>query len=422
MTDVKLGMRANLAQFSLLVGVNALVGGMLGQERTVLPLLAKSEFGLDGFTTALTFIMAFGLVKAATNFFAGAWSDRFGRKPVLIAGWLIGLPIPFLLMWAPTWGWVVAANVLLGMNQGLSWSATVIMKIDLAGPERRGLAMGINEAAGYLAVSGAALATGYIAATSGLRPEPFYLGVVFAGLGLGLSVLAVRETHSHVKHEAANHTGTTTSEMSTKQVFIETSFRNRSLSAVSQAGLVNNLNDGMAWGLLPIFYAGAGLSISRIGILAAIYPAIWGVGQLVTGGMSDRYGRKWMIVGGMGLQGLAIAGIALGSSFGTWIVTGVLLGIGTALVYPTLLAAVGDVAHPSWRASSVGAYRLWRDAGFAVGAILTGVIADAFNARAAIVVVAILTAVSGLIVMVRMQETHKRPVTASRIGSGSPVG
>jgi MFS family permease len=408
MKQVQLGIRANLAQFALLVGVNALVGGMLGQERTVLPLLAKTEFGLDGFTTALTFIVAFGLVKAATNFFAGTWSDRFGRKPVLISGWLIGLPIPFLLMWAPTWGWVIAANVLLGMNQGLSWSATVIMKIDLAGPQRRGLAMGINEAAGYLAVSGAALATGFIAANAGLRPEPFYLGVVFAALGLGLSVFAVRETHTHVKHEAANHTGSASSQMSTRDVFLETSFRDRSLSAVSQAGLVNNLNDGMAWGLLPIFYASAGLSISQIGILAAVYPAVWGLGQLVTGGMSDRYGRKWMIAGGMGLQGIAIAGIAFGSSFGTWIVTGLILGIGTALVYPTLLAAVGDVAHPSWRASAVGSYRLWRDAGFAVGAVLTGIIADATNARTAIAAVAVLTVASGLVVAGRMEETHLR--------------
>lgn len=412
MNQVRLGIRANLPQFALLVGVNALVGGMLGQERTVLPLLAKSEFGLSGFTTALTFIVAFGLVKAATNFFAGSWSDRFGRKPVLVAGWLIGLPIPFLLMWAPTWGWVVAANVLLGMNQGLSWSATVIMKIDLAGPERRGMAMGINEAAGYLAVSAAALATGYIAAVAGLRPEPFYLGVVFAALGLGLSVFAVRETHSHVKHEAANHVGADTGQMSTKDVFMETSFRNRSLSAVSQAGLVNNLNDGMAWGLLPIYYAAAGLSISQIGILAAVYPAVWGLGQLVTGAMSDRFGRKWMIAGGMGLQGVAIAGIAIGSSFGIWIVTGLVLGLGTALVYPTLLAAVGDVAHPTWRASAVGAYRLWRDAGFAVGAVLTGVIADAVSARAAIVVVAALTIVSGLVVVGRMAETHPRPAAA----------
>jgi len=408
MKPVQLGIRANLAQFALLVGVNALVGGMLGQERTVLPLLAKTEFGLDGFTTALTFIVAFGLVKAATNFFAGTWSDRFGRKPVLISGWLIGLPIPFLLMWAPTWGWVIAANVLLGMNQGLSWSATVIMKIDLAGPQRRGLAMGINEAAGYLAVSGAALATGFIAANAGLRPEPFYLGVVFAALGLGLSVFAVRETHTHVKHEAANHIGSASSQMSTRDVFLETSFRDRSLSAVSQAGLVNNLNDGMAWGLLPIFYASAGLSISQIGILAAVYPAVWGLGQLVTGGMSDRYGRKWMIAGGMGLQGIAIAGIAFGSSFGTWIVTGLVLGIGTALVYPTLLAAVGDVAHPSWRASAVGSYRLWRDAGFAVGAVVTGIIADATNARTAIAAVAVLTVASGLVVAGRMEETHLR--------------
>jgi len=404
---LRLGIRANLAQFSLLVGVNALVGGMLGQERTVLPLLARDEFGLTGFTVALTFIVAFGLVKAATNFLAGALSDRFGRKPVLVTGWLIGLPVPLLLIWAPTWGWVVAANVLLGINQGLTWSTTVIMKIDLAGPQRRGLAMGLNEAAGYLAVSATALATGYIASRYGLRPEPFYLGLVFAGLGLGISALGVRETHHHVAHEAANHAAEHPAPiMTTRQVFAETSFRDRSLSAVSQASLVNNLNDGMAWGLLPLVFAASGLSVGRIGILAAAYPAVWGIGQLVTGALSDRVGRKWLIASGLWVQAAAIGLIAAGSTFAVWLAAAIVLGAGTAMVYPTLLAAVGDIAHPSWRASAVGVYRLWRDAGFAIGAILTGIVADLAGPTSAIWLVAGLTLASGLVVVQRMTETH----------------
>ncbi len=303
---------------------------------------------------------------------------------------------------------MIAANVLLGINQGLTWSTTVIMKIDLAGPERRGLAMGLNEAAGYLAVSATALATGYLAARYGLRPEPFYLGLAFAGLGLGLSVLAVRETHHHVAHEAANHaTDHPAPALSTRQVFTETSLRNPSLSAVSQAGLVNNLNDGMAWGLLPLVFAAAGLSVSRIGILAAAYPAVWGLGQLATGAISDRVGRKWLIAAGMWLQASAIALIAISDSFGPWLAAAIVLGMGTAMVYPTLLAAVGDIAHPTWRASSVGVYRLWRDAGFAIGAVLTGIVADLAGARAAIWLVAALTLASGAIVAQRMEETHR---------------
>ena len=413
-SPVRLGIRANLAQFALLIGINALVGGMLGQERTVLPLLAKEEFGLSGFTATLTFIVAFGLVKAATNFAAGALSDRYGRKPILVVGWLVGLPVPFMIMWAPAWAWVVAANILLGVNQGLTWSTTVIMKIDLAGPKRRGLAMGLNEAAGYIAVSLTALATGYIAAKYGLRPEPFYLGVVFAGLGLGLSTLAVKETSGHAAHEAQTHPyGLSKTSLSTADVFKETSYRNPSLSAASQAGLVNNLNDGMAWGLLPIFYAASGLTIAQIGILAALYPAIWGIGQLVTGAWSDRIGRKPLIVAGMLVQAAAIALIATGTTFLTWATASIILGIGTALVYPTLLAAVGDLAPPTWRASAVGVYRLWRDLGFAVGALLTGIIADLSRPTTAIWTVAVLTLVSGIVVATRMEEST---------GSMSPSG
>jgi MFS family permease len=408
---VRLGLRENLPQFALLVAVNALVGGMIGQERTVLPLLARNVFGITAFTSALTFIVAFGAVKAATNFVAGTLSDRVGRKPVLVAGWLIGLPVPLLLMWSPSWGWVIVANVLLGINQGLTWSTTVIMKIDLVGPERRGLAMGLNEAAGYGAVAVTALATGYLAARYGLRPEPFFLGLAYAALGLGLSTLFVRETRGHARLEARHHVnrGELHGGLTTGEVFALTSFKEPALSSCSQAGMVNNLNDGLAWGIFPLFFAqAAGLSVARIGVLAALYPAVWGVGQLFTGAWSDRVGRKWLIAGGMWVQAAAIGLIAASTGFGWWAVGAVLLGAGTAMVYPTLLAAVGDVAHPAWRASAVGVYRLWRDAGFAVGALVAGVVADALGMRAAIWTVAALTALSGLGVAVRMYETRRQ--------------
>jgi MFS family permease len=420
---VRLGLRANLAQFSLLVGVNALVGGMVGQERSLLSLLATEVFGLAAISAALTYIVAFGLTKAATNFLAGTLADRHGRKPVLVAGWLIGLPVPLLIIWAPTWGWINAANVLLGVNQGLCWSTTVIMKIDLAGPRRRGLAMGLNEAAGYLAVAVTAYLTGLIAARAGLRPEPFYLGLAYAGLGLGLSVLLVRETQGHARLEAQlADAGRSASEdpapdmgvgsagverPSTREVFVRTSLREPALSACSQAGLVNNLNDGLAWGLLPLLFARGGLPVAQIGLLAALYPAVWGLGQLLTGPLSDRLGRKPLITAGMLLQALALAGTAMAGSFLPWAASAILLGIGTAMVYPTLLAAIGDVAHPGWRATAVGVYRLWRDAGFAVGALLAGLIADLAGLRVAVWVVAALTAASGLVVAVRMYETHQ---------------
>ena len=413
---IELGLRENLAQFVLLVAVNALVGGMLGQERTVVPLLGKQTFGIEGYTAGLTFILVFGLAKAATNYFAGTLSDRFGRKPVLVAGWLVAVPVPLLLIWAPSWAWVVAANVLLGVSQGLTWSTTVVMKIDLVGPARRGLAMGLNEAAGYAAVAVTALATGYLAQTHGLRPAPFFLGIAFAALGLGLSTLAVKETREHARLEAASHVARADgrhdhlhAELTNGQVFTQTSFKEPALSSASQAGMVNNLNDGLAWGLFPILFAAAGLSVSKIGVLAALYPAVWGVGQLFTGALSDRLGRKWLIAAGMWLQALALSIIATANMFGLWALAAVLLGAGTAMVYPTLLAAIGDVAHPAWRARSVGTYRLWRDGGFAAGALLAGIVADALGVRAAVWTVAALTAVSGLVVAVRMYETHHLP-------------
>jgi MFS family permease len=401
--ELRLGVRSNLAQFSLLVGVNALVGGMVGQERTILPLIATRIFRLGSFTPALTFIVAFGAVKAITNLVAGTLADRVGRKPMLLAGWLVGIPVPLILMWAPTWGWVIFANVLLGMNQGLTWSTTVVMKIDLAGPNRRGLAMALNESAGYGAVAVTAAATGFIAERYGLRPEPFFLGLAFAGLGLAGSALFVRETRAYAHFEASHSTWTP---LSARQVFSLTSFRDRALSACSQAGFVNNLNDGMAWGLLPIYFAAGGLSIGTIGILAALYPAVWSVAQLAAGPASDRLGRKWMIAAGLGVQAVAIAVLAATSTLPAWTGGMAVLGVGTAMVYPVLLAAIGDVANPAWRASAVGVYRLWRDAGFVAGALLSGVIADTVGIRAAIYTVATLTALSGLIVAVRMYETH----------------
>jgi MFS family permease len=403
---VRLGLAANAGQFALLVGVNAFVGAMVGQERSILPLLATAGFGLAGATATLTFLVAFGLTKAAANLVAGALADRFGRRPILIAGWLIGLPVPLLIIAAPDWGWVVGANVLLGVNQGLTWSTTVIMKIDLVGPTRRGLALGLNEASGYVAVAAAALATGFVAEAAGLRPAPFLLGLAVAGLGLGASVVLVRETRGHVEHEGALRGDAP--RIAWVDVLRRTSYRDRTLFSASQAGLVNNLNDGVAWGLLPLFFASRGLSIGEIGVLAAAYPAVWGVGQLATGALSDRTGRKPLVVGGMLIQAAAIATIALGDGFGTWLAAGAALGLGTAMVYPTLLAVVADVADPAWRASAVGVYRLWRDLGFAIGAVLAGVLADRLDMPAAIAVVAALTGGSGVVAAAFMRETRPR--------------
>jgi MFS family permease len=405
---VRLGLRENWAQFSLLVLVNAFVGAMVGMERSILPAIAEDEFHLSARTAILSFIVVFGVTKALTNYAAGRWSDRFGRKRVLIAGWIIAAPVPFLLMWAPSWSWILGANVLLGVSQGLTWSTTVIMKIDLAGPKDRGLAMGLNEFAGYFAVALSALATGFIAAEVGLRPQPFYLGVGFVVLGTLLSVFAVRETLHHVTHES-KLTGTAAHDtLSAREVFARTSLTDRDLSSVSQAGLVNNLNDGMAWGLFPLVFAAAGMTLQQIGWLAATYPAVWGLGQLVTGALSDRIGRKGLIVAGMWTQAAGIVAVALGTGFWVFVLGAVLLGLGTAMVYPTLLAAIGDVAHPSWRGSSVGVYRLWRDMGYAIGALLAGAVADWFGLSAATLTIAALTFVSGVVVLGRMRETLRR--------------
>ena len=406
MTEPRLGIRANLAQFSLLVVVNAFVGAMVGMERSILPAIAEADFHLAARTAVLSFIVVFGITKAVTNYVAGRLSDRIGRKHVLSAGWLVAIPVPFLLMWAPSWTWVLVANGLLGVSQGLTWSTTVIMKIDLAGGRRRGLAMGLNEFAGYLAVAISALTTGWIAARWGLRPEPFYPGVGFVVLGLGLSVLAVRETRPHAALEARAHAVPVAGQPSAREVFWRTTVRDRNLSSACQVGLVNNLNDGMAWGLFPLVFAAARLDVGRIGVLAAIYPATWGIAQLGTGAWSDRVGRKWLIASGMWVQAAGIALVAVGHRFAVFAAGGVLLGLGTAMVYPTLLAAIGDVAHPTWRASAVGVYRLWRDLGYAIGAVLAGVTADAFGLAAAMWIVAGLTFASGTLAALRMTATR----------------
>jgi MFS family permease len=411
---VELGLRANWRQFWLLVLVNAFVGAMVGLERTVLPLLAQAEFGLASKSAALSFIATFGLVKALTNYFAGRLSDRYGRRRVLLAGWLFALPVPFLVIWAPGWSWVVFANLLLGVNQGLTWSTTVIMKIDLVGPNQRGLAMGFNEFAGYLAVALAALGTGYLAQAYGLRPEPFYLGIACAAAGLAISLLFVRETRSHVALEADavrsfSDESAHAPDPSGPEILARSAWRDPALSGASQAGLVNNLNDGLAWGLFPLFFAAAGLNVGQIGVLSFTYPAVWGLLQLWTGALSDRWGRKPLIAGGMLLQGLALAVIAIVRGFWPWAGAAALLGAGTAMVYPTLLAAVGDVAHPRWRGTAVGVYRLWRDSGYAVGALLAGALADRFGMAWAVGAVAALTFASGLLVVARMPETLPSP-------------
>ncbi|MFN0106010.1 MAG: MFS transporter [Bryobacteraceae bacterium] len=400
--DVRLGLTENWRQFVILVIVNAFVGAMAGAERVVLPLLAGDEFGLASRTAILSFIVSFGLVKAGANLVAGRLGDRIGRKRVLIIGWLFGAPVPVLLYLAPSWSWIVMANVLLGVNQGLTWSTTVIMKIDLAGPKRRGLAMGLNEAAGYLAVSGAALVTGYLAGAHGYRMALLWVGGAAAFLGLLFSLVFVRDSRAHAEAEGRIQAG---AEKSFREIFWLASWKNRTLFSVSQAGMVNNVNDGMAWGLFPLYFASEGLSLREISQLGALYPAVWGLTQLVTGALSDRLGRKPLITSGMALQGAAILSLPFTHGFASWALAAILLGVGTAMVYPTLLAAIGDVAHPSWRASAVGVYRLWRDGGYAIGALLAGLTADAFGLRSAIGLAGVVTILSGLLSFLTMRET-----------------
>ena len=410
-SSIRLGLRENLPQFSLLVLINAFVGAMVGLERTVLPLIAEQDFGLASKTAILSFIATFGIVKAFSNLLAGRLSDRVGRKKILVVGWLVGLPVPFMVIWAPTWNWIVLANVFLGINQGLCWSTTVIMKIDLVGPGRGGLAMGLNEFAGYLAVALTAFATGYIASVSGLRPQPFYLGIAFALLGLLLSTFFVKDTLEYALQEG-QLIGQQSSELDRRvgspsfaKILLVTSWKDRALFSCSQAGMINNLNDGVAWGLFPLLFASSGLAVEKIGFLAAVYPAAWGLLQLWTGILSDRLGRKWMIVAGMWVQALGVWLIAFAHAFAPWLVGSLLLGLGTALVYPTLLAAVSDVAHPEWRASAVGVYRLWRDGGYALGAILSGIVADLLGLEFAIAVIGVITFLSGVVASIFMYET-----------------
>ncbi len=413
MSAPQLGLRANLGQFTLLVVLNAFVGAMVGLERTVLPLLGEQEFGLTSKTAITSFIVSFGVTKAILNLVAARVSDRIGRKPILVMGWLFALPVPFLIIYAPAWWWIDLANVLLGANQAMAWSMTVIMKIDLVGPKRRGLALGLNEFAGYFAVGVMSWVTGYIAAHTALRPQPFYLGIGIAIVGLVVSILFVRETRAHAHLEAATVPQTeSAARPSLGRVFYVTSLGNVSLFAACQAGLVNNLNDGMSWGLYPLFFASYGLGVSSIGVIKAVYPMVWGALQVATGPLSDRVGRKELIAGGMIVQAAGIWLTVLIPTYAVWLVGAALQGLGTAMVYPTLLAAITDHAHPTWRATSLGVYRFWRDLGYAIGALLSGVVADFVGLGAAIHLVAALTFVSGLVVIRAMREPRPVPVAS----------
>ena len=411
--SIALGLRENWQQFSLLVVINAFVGGMVGLERTVVPLIGAEEFKIASTTIVVSFIVSFGVVKAVANLVSGHLADVYGRKHMLVLGWLIGLPVPFMIAWGPIWGWIVAANALLGVNQGFAWSMTVIMKVDLVGPKSRGLAVGLNEFAGYLSVGITAFLTGYIAQRYGLRPAPFYLGIAYAVLGLALSILVVRDTRHHVGLEIARHAAPTET-VGFWQIFRHASFGDRNLFAASQAGLFNNLNDGMSWGIFPLFFAAFGLGVERIGILKAVYPAVWGILQTITGPLSDRLGRIGLIVTGMWVQAAGLFMTAATHWFGWWLIASVLLGLGTAMVYPTLIAAVSDASHPSWRARSLSVYRFWRDLGYAIGALSAGIIADLFGAAWAIAAIGAFTFGSGVIVAVAMRERSHIGVQLTR--------
>jgi len=397
-SDIKLGLKENWSQFAILVLINAFVGGMVGLERTILPQIAEQDFGIAAKSALFSFIVAFGSVKAVANYYAGAMADRIGRKNLLIAGWVFGIPVPLLLMFAPDWNWIIVANVFLGVNQGLAWSSTVVMKIDLVGDKQRGLAMGLNEFAGYLSVAIIAFLTGWIATEYGIRPYPFYLGIALVILGLLGSIFFVKDTRHHVAKE--------TTESGVKKlgnVFWDTTWKDPNLGSVTQAGLINNLNDGMAWGVLPILLAIKGFNLNEIGLVAATYPAVWGVGQLITGKMADVFCKKKMLFIGMVLQGLAIVVLVWATSLTHYLVLAGLMGWGTAMVYPTFLATVAENTHPYDRAKSIGIFRLWRDLGYAIGAILTGVIADFFSLEASIVAIGALTIFSAIVIQIRMK-------------------
>lgn len=403
LNKVKIGIRENLLNFILLVVTNFFVGSMVGLERTILPIIGEKDFGLASASAALSFIISFGFSKAIVNYFAGSIAERLGRKKVLLIGWSIGLLVPLLVIFATSWWMVVVANIFLGINQGLSWSMTVNMKIDLSKPTQRGLAVGLNEFAGYIGVAVMAVVSGFVATHYSYRPEPFYLGIIIVVIGLALSLL-VRSTEDHIKLQSKSSNNNTTT-LSAKEVFKATTYKNKSLSSVTFSGLSTNLKDGMAWGLFPIFFARAGLSVSEIGFLVAIYPASWGFFQLFTGALSDKVGRKLFIVGGMILQAVSLWMILFVGQYNLWIVAAILLGLGTAMVYPTLQAAISDVAQPEWRASSMGVYRFWRDSGYAFGALFAGLLTDILNVNWAIGLVAFLPFSAGIIAAIRLTET-----------------
>lgn len=411
---IKLGLRPNIQQFIILVLVNAFVGAMIGLEQTVVPLIGKSEFGIESSAIIVSFIASFGAVKAVLNLLAGNLSDKWGRKNVLVLGWLFAVPVPIILLFAPDWNWIIFANILLGVNQGLAWSMTVNMKIDLVGKSQRGLALGLNEFAGYVAVAVVGFLTGYLASTLGLKPYPFYLGIIFAILGLTISWIIVKDTRRftslEIKEDVSEslEEGTSAKELSFKEVFLHTSWKNRTLLAISQAGLINNLIFGVTWGLFTLYFASFAIGISEIGFLKALHPGIWGVLQLLTGTFSDKVGRKVLIYPGMIIQGIGVWVVLFTNFYWGWIIGMCLLGIGTAMVYPTLLAAISDVANPKWRATSLGVYRFWRDLGFVFGAIGIGFLADIFGLNTAFHIVALLGIVSGIFVLAVMKETNRQ--------------
>ena len=411
MKAIQLGLKQNWKQFTLLVVVNMMVGGMVGLERTVVPLVGTEEFHIQSDVVVFSFIMAFGVVKAFTNLISGVLADQYTRKKVLVLGWLIGVPVPFLLAYGPSWDWILFANILLGISQGLAWSMTVNMKIDLVGSKSRGLAMGLNEAAGYGAVGLTALVTGIIASRYGLRPAPFYLGIAYTLIGLLLSIFVVRDTRQFAQLEAKQHNQTAKEGIAKPNlwwVFKETTYKDKNLFSISQAGLINNLNDGMSWGVFPLLFISMGVGLEGVGWIKAVYPVVWGVGQIVTGPLTDKWGRKPLIVWGMFIQvlGHLVIGSAVFNPLTAGLIGSILLGIGTAMVYPALLAAVSDVAHPNWRASSLGVYRFWRDMGYAIGALMAGIVGNYFGLMWAVHIAGALTLVSGIVVWIRMKETR----------------